>query len=225
MVQKKKIVIIDDHPLFREGLKTIIGRCSNFCVVGEAGSGHEGLEIAKKLQPDVVLIDLSLPDRDGLKIIRELRSLLPAINIMVVSMHSKIDYITEAFRAGARGYVVKGSASGNLLQGLESLISGEYFLDSSVPQDVGKKLMAPLLNEKSVTDISYKDLTIREQEILRLRAEGFSIKEIGEKLFISPKTAENHCNNLMKKLNLHSLVDVIRYAAKFGLIDIDSWKE
>jgi DNA-binding NarL/FixJ family response regulator len=132
MTQKKSILIIDDHPLFREGLKSVIECDSRFEVVGEAGKAREGLRMTKELKPDLVLVDVSLPDQSGIQLTREIRSLLPETRILIVSMHSKIDYIAEAFQAGATGYVVKESASKGLLKGLEAISKGDYFLDSSV---------------------------------------------------------------------------------------------
>jgi DNA-binding NarL/FixJ family response regulator len=225
MSEKKRILIIDDHPLFREGLKAIIERDSRFEVVGEAGNGREGLQLTKKLKPDMIIVDISLPDRSGIQLTREIRTLLSTTRILIVSMHSKIDYIAEAFQAGATGYVVKESASERLLQGLESVANGDYFLDSSVSHAVVENLMKSPLKEAKITDADYDTLTPREQEVLRLLAEGLSSKKVAEKLFISPKTVENHRSNIMNKLGLHNTIELIRYAAKLGLIDVDLWKE
>ena len=225
MKHKKSILIIDDHPLFREGLKAIITRDNRFEVVGEAGSGREGLHLVKKFNPDLVLMDISLPDQNGIRLTREIRSLLPDTHVMIISMHSKIDYIAEAFRAGATGYVVKESASERLMDGLELVSKGRYFLDSSVSHEVVRKLMESPEKEMKITDAAYGTLTAREQEVMRLLAEGFSSKEAGEKLSISPKTVENHRNNILNKLDLHSTFELVRYAAKLGLIDVDLWKE
>ena len=225
MVQKKTILIIDDHPLFREGLKAIVERGSGYEVIEEAGTGRKGLEMVKKLKPDLITVDMSLPDMTGIQLTREIKSILPDARIMIVSMHSKIDYIAEAFQAGATGYVVKESASDRLLQALESVARGEYFLDSAISHRVIEKLMKFPLKEAKIKDADYGALTPREQEVMRLIAEGFSSRQIAEKLFISPKTAENHRANIMNKLGLHSTLDLIRYAAKLGLIDVDLWKE
>jgi len=225
VANQKSILIIDDHPLFREGLKAIIGRAAHFEVVGEAGTAREGLRMAKKFAPDLVLVDISLPDKSGIQLTREIRTLLADTRVLIVSMHSKIDYIAEAFQAGATGYVVKESASERLIKGLEYASRGDYFLDSSVSQQVVKRLMASPAKDEKITDAAYGNLTPREQEVMRLLAEGLSRNEIGEKLFISPKTVENHRTNIMNKLELHSTIELIRYAAKLGLIDIDLWKE
>ncbi len=225
MAEQKSIIIIDDHPLFREGLKTIISRDDRFKVVGEAGSGHEGLKMAKRLKPDLVVVDISLPDQSGIQLTRDLRELLSETKILIVSMHSKIDYIAEAFQAGATGYVVKESASERLLQGLKSVAKGDYYLDSSVSHAVVENLMKSPLKAAKITDADYATLTPREQEVMRFLAEGLSSKAVAEKLFISPKTVENHRANIMNKLGLHSTIELVRYAAKLGLIDVDLWKD
>jgi DNA-binding NarL/FixJ family response regulator len=225
VVHKKTILIIDDHPLFREGLKAIIGRDNRFEVVGEAGNGREGLRLAKELKPDLALVDMSLPDQSGIQLTRELKNASLKTSIMIITMHSKLDYIVKAFQAGATAYVVKESAPERLIQGMDTVLEGEYFMDSSVSHKVVEKLMQFPKKEAKITNASYDTLTSREQEIMVLLAEGLSSKEIAEKLFISPKTVDNHRTNILRKLNLHSTIELIRYASRLGIIDVDLWKE
>jgi DNA-binding NarL/FixJ family response regulator len=225
VAQQKSVLIVDDHPLFREGLKTIIERDSRFKVVAEAENGHKGIKMARQHKPDLAIVDISLPDRSGIELTREIRSLLPDTRVLIVSMHSKIDYIAEAFQAGATGYVVKESATEKLLKGLEAVLKGDYFLDSSVSHQVVENLMNLPVKEAKITNSEYSALTPREQEITRLLAEGLPTKNVAERLFISPKTVENHRANIMKKLNLHSTMELVRYAIKLGLVDVDMWKD
>lgn len=225
MGKKRTILIIDDHPLFREGLKSLIARNPMFEVIGEAGKASEALRRAKELVPDLAIVDISLPDRSGIELTRELSAALPRMRVLIVSMHARIDTITEAFRAGAAGYVVKDSASEKVVQGLETVSRGEYFLDSALSHSVVERLVALPEKEARITDKSYNTLTSREQEIMRLLAEGLSPREIGARLFISSKTVENHRFSIMSKLDLHSSMELVRYAAKLGLIDVDRWKD
>jgi DNA-binding NarL/FixJ family response regulator len=140
-------------------------------------------------------------------------------------MHSKIDYIVEAFQAGATGYVVKESAADRLAQGLDAVAAGEFFLDSSISHEVVVKLMQSPVKEAKVSDSGYSKLTSREQEIMRMLAEGASKAQIADHLCISIKTVENHRTNIMNKLDIHSAMELVRYAARLGLIDVDLWKE
>ncbi len=226
MTRKKKVLLVDDHPLYREGLKTIIARNPAFDVAGEAGNAEEGFERAKALRPDLAVVDISLPGgQNGINLVRSLKSALPEVRILVVSMHSRMDYITEAFQAGALGYMVKESAGEGLMKALEAVANGEFFLDSTVSREVVLGISKTPDARAVIVDVAYKNLTPREQEILLLLAEGQTAKEIANRLFISPKTVENHRVNIMRKLELQKPMDLIRYAIRIGLIDVDEWKD
>lgn len=225
MTKNKTIMIVDDHPLFREGLKTIIDKNPGYDVIGEAGSGGDALKMIKKLKPDLVLLDISLPDQSGITLIGDMQHASPQTQVIIISMHSKINYIVRAFQAGARGYITKESASGKLRQGISTVLKGDYFMDTSISRQVIKKLVGIPAHEKRFHNTAYDNLTPREQEVMGKMAEGLSTIEISERLFISPKTVDNHRSSIMRKLDLHSTIEITRYAAKLGIIDIDLWKE
>jgi DNA-binding NarL/FixJ family response regulator len=224
VIHSKSILIVDDHPLFREGLRARILRDAEFRVVEEAGTGAEALEKAKELKPDLVVVDIGLPDQDGIQLTRELQCALPQTRVMILSMHSDIDYVLDALHAGAIGYVVKGSTSQRLIEGLEAVARGDHFLDSTLSSEIAKKLMELPSEETEITNGGYGKLTPRQQEVMRLLASGFPNKRIAEELCISPKTVENHRSQIMDKLGLRNSVELGRYAAKLGLISSEHSK-
>ncbi|MCJ7542245.1 MAG: response regulator transcription factor, partial [Desulfobacterales bacterium] len=201
------------------------GHNSKYEIVGEAGTGSQGLQMVKEFKPDLVLLDVGLPDVKGLVLIGDILRCSSKIRVMVVSMHSKIDYIVKAFQSGAMGYLIKESAADLLLEGIEYVLKGHYFMDTSVSHRVVKKLIGLPEKQVAISGTSYDLLTAREQEVMGLLAEGLSTTQVADKLFISPKTVENHRHSIMKKLDLHSTIELARYAAKLGLIDVDLWKE
>jgi len=189
MSQKKRILIIDDHPLFREGLKMM----------------HKGLQMARELKPDLVLLDMALPDIRGLVLIDDILKFSSKTRILVVSMHSKIDYIVKAFQSGAMGYLAKESAADSLLEGIEYVLKGHYFMDTSVSHKVINKIIGFPEKQIALAGSAYDLLTAREQEVMALLAEGLSTSQVADKLFISPKTVENHRSSIMRKLELHNI--------------------
>jgi DNA-binding NarL/FixJ family response regulator len=224
MAEHKKVIIIEDHPLFREGIKTILNRNARYRVVAETGTGRDGLRLVREFKPDLVLLDLSLPDVRGLSLIDEILNISRQTGILIISMHSKIDHIVKSFQCGAMGYIVKESAADTLLAALETVLRGDYYMDSSVSRKVVRKL-ANIPDRKPISNPSgYEVLTPREQEVLALLAEGLTSGQVSEKLYISQKTADNHRANIMRKLGLHNTVELVRYAAKIGLIDVDHWR-
>jgi len=222
---KKSVLIVDDHPLFREGLKGLVDRSSGYQAIGEAGNGREALQLALDLRPEIVTMDVSLPDMTGVEVTRELTRLFPGMKVLIVSMHPKFEVVAEAFQAGALGYVVKEATSAKLVQAMDTIARGEHYLDGQVSQEVVGKLLSGPDQDKGIVDEKYGLLTRREQQIMRLVAEGASSRRIAELLNLSPKTVENHRANLMKKLGVHNRMELVRYAARLGLIDVEQWKE
>ena len=224
-MNKKRVLIVDDHPMFREGLRSLIERSAGYETAAEAGSGEEALRLARELKPELVTMDVSLPDMSGIEATRGIIGLLPEVKVLMLSMHPRFEYVAEAFRAGAKGYVVKEATSSKLVQAMDAISRGEYFLDSNVSQEVVTKLVASQgEHENLIHDERYGLLSPREQQIMRLVAEGVPTREIATRLELSGKTVENHRANLMKKLDVHNRMELVRYAARLGLIDVEGWK-
>jgi DNA-binding NarL/FixJ family response regulator len=214
----KKIVLIDDHDTFRAGVRQLIEKFSDFEVAGEGADARQGEEAVRTIKPDIAVIDLSLPDKSGIQLTRILKGAVPETRIIIVSMHSKIDYILGALRAGAIGYIVKESVSDCLHNALEAALQDEYYLDSALSREIAIRLLEAA-ESSDLSDSTYGNLTAREQEIFRLLAQGVAVADIANKLCISAKTVTNHRANILSKLDLHSTVDLVRYAAKLGLLE------
>ncbi|XOF33628.1 MAG: response regulator [Candidatus Electrothrix sp. YB6] len=213
-----KIVLIDDHDTFRAGLRQLIEKYTDFEVSGEGADARQGEEAVRSIRPEVAVVDLSLPDKSGIQLTRILRAAVPETRIVIVSMHSKIDYILGALRAGAVGYLVKESVSSCLHKALEAALQNGYYLDSALSREIVGRLLETA-ESSELSDSTYGNLTAREQEIFRLLAQGKSVTDIADTLCISTKTVTNHRANILSKLELHSTVDLVRYAAKLGLLE------
>lgn len=216
-----KVLLVDDHPLFREGLRSMLAGQPAYRVVGQAGTAREALAQARASTPDIVLLDIGLPDANGIEVIRQLHTLAAPPRILVVSMHARLDLVAESLRVGALGYVLKDSAATNLLQGLAAVSRGDRYLDAAIVPQVLLRLDEYAVRRSRPADPAYETLTKREQQILRLLAEGRSVAAIATDLYISRKTVENHRCNIFSKLGFSNMVELVHYAARLGLIEID----
>ncbi|QTA78518.1 Two component system response regulator, LuxR domain-containing [Desulfonema limicola] len=225
MKTKKTVLLIDDHPVLRAGIKTTIEDEGSFEVVGEAGTASQGLMLAQKLCPDVAIVDLTLPDKNGIQLTKDIINSVQNTNIMILSVHSKIDYVIKSVKAGAKGYVIKESASECIIKCLKHISQGRQFIDHSLSDQLCELMNGIEIPVNDTDSDRYGTLTGREQEVLRLFAEGHQPKIIAEKLCISLKTVATHKNNIMKKIGVNTVTDMIKYAANIGIIDFDQWKE
>jgi DNA-binding NarL/FixJ family response regulator len=209
---KARLLLADDHTLLLEGIRLLLE--PEFDLVGSVEDGQALLVAAKKLKPDIILLDISMPRLNGIDAARQLRKLLPSARLIFVTMHAGADYVTEAFRAGAMGYILKRAAASELLTAIHTVLKGNHYVSPLVTHN-----SLELLISSSKPGGKFSDrLTPRQREILQLVAEGRSRKEIAGILNISVKTVEFHKGNLMRKLNLQTAADFTRYAIEHGLI-------
>lgn len=221
MSTPRRILIVDDHPLYRDGLRARLCSRPEFTVVGEAASCAEGLRMARELAPDLAVIDISLPDGSGIELTREMRASRPEMSVLIVSMHAKLDFIAAAFQAGASGYMSKESGGEGILQAIGTVLNGGQYLDGSLSPTVLRRLSDISGRKAKTMDASYGSLSQREQQVMRLLAEGLTPEEIAAKLFVSRKTVLNHRYAIMTKLGIKSPMAFVRHAARLGLIDMD----
>ena len=215
MPDKVRVLIADDHTIVRSGVRLLLQAEPDIEVVGEALNGDEALALAESLRPDVVLMDIAMQGTDGLAATREIKAAFPNIHVLALTMHRSDEYFFEMLKAGASGYVLKGAETNELIGAIRAVARGEVFLYPSM----AKQLLQDYLNRLDERQASLQpSLTPREKEILRLLAEGYSNKEIAERLIVSPSTIHSHRTNLMQKLNLTSRHELIRYARERGLI-------
>jgi two-component system, NarL family, response regulator NreC len=212
-----KVFIADDHKMFREGLKTLIKKDGDIEVVGEAQDGIETLEKVTDINPDVLLLDLDMPGLGGLEVIKRLVKIQPKIKILVVSMHKDGYLAIDALKSGASGFLVKDDSFARLTSGIKALVKNELVISKELESTVLEGLIHYSKNPENKTS---KRLTNREREILRLIAEGFTNQKIADSLFISVSTVDTHRKNLMKKLNIHSIAGLVKYAVKNRIISI-----
>jgi len=206
------ILLADDHAVVRQGFKMILGAQPDMEIVGEAGNGREAVELAERLQPDVVVMDVAMPELNGIEATRRLQDSAPRARVLALSMHKDSVYVREILRAGARGYLLKDSGAADLVAAVHAVARGEGYLSPAVSDAV--------LNDyrKHVTD-PIDLLTSREREVLQMIAEGKTNKEIAGVLNLSVYTVDAHRGRIMEKLNLHSVNELVRFAVRNGLVD------
>jgi two-component system response regulator NreC len=210
-----RLMLVDDHEVVRSGLRMLLASESDLDIIGEAGTAEEAIASILDLKPDVVLMDIGLPDKSGIEATKEIKAKLPDVAVVALTIHEDAEYFFKMLDAGASGYVPKRAAPEELVSAIQSAANGEVYLYPSM----AKLLVRDYLAGDSEDKEKQKDgLTEREHEVLILLAEGATNDEIGKKLVISPKTVARHRENIMHKLNLHSRTELVRYAIRKGII-------
>jgi DNA-binding NarL/FixJ family response regulator len=213
-----RIMLADDHDIVREGLRSLIEGQPGWQIVGEAVNGRHAVKEAKRLRPDLVILDMGMPELNGLDVIRQILKALPRTEVLVVTMHESEDLIRQALEAGARGYILKTEAARHLVSAIKTLAEGKPYLTC----EAGQVVLQGFLDASAspVSERRTQRLTNREREIVQLLAEGKSNKEVAAQLDISVRTAECHRRNIMHKLDLHSMTGLIRYAIRNNIVHV-----
>ena len=210
-------VIVEDHQLFRDGLKSMLSKRDDVVVVGEAEEGITALKLIRKLKPDLILLDLSMPKMGGISVLKDVKRELPDTRVLLLTIHESDQYVLEAFEAGANGYCIKDSSREELMMAIDSVLDGKTYISPGISDQVMEGFVSSRKRLKEKT--RWDTITQREREVLKLLAEGYSNKEIGDLLNISVKTVEKHRANLIGKLDLHTVAELTAYAIQKGLIE------
>ena len=213
-----KILLADDHKIVRDGLKSLIKKEVSMEVIGEADNGRKTVQLARDLEPEIIIMDISMPDLNGIEATRQIVADSPDVKIIALSMHSDKRYVKGVLSAGASGYLLKDSAFEELVEAIRTVDTGRFYLSAGIVGVVVKDYVGSQANKDALTsDI----LSAREREVLQLLAEGKSTKEIASDLHVSVKTIETHRQNIMQKLNIHTIAGLTRYAIREGLTSLD----
>jgi two-component system response regulator NreC len=215
-VGKLRILLGDDHTLVRQGFRKILEGRPDWQVVGEAGDGRTAVRQALELQPNVAVLDIGMPLLTGIEATRQILRRLPTVRVLILSMHSDEAYITRAFQAGAKGYLLKDSADTDLIRGIAEIAAGRSFFSSEVAKVMLDDYVRHLA-DKGIVD-RYDSLSEREREIFQLIAEGHSNKDIANVLCVSPATVETHRAHILQKLDVHNTAELVLYAVRHGVI-------
>jgi two-component system, NarL family, response regulator NreC len=212
-MNKIKILLADDHPLVRSGLVKLLEPYKEFVVIGEASDGEEAVAMTKKLGPDVVIIDLSMPKLSGVEATKLIRKHSPLVKVLVLTMHDNEEYVYQILKSGANGYMLKNTSKDDLAAAIRAVANGDKFFSPRVSEIMVKAYLRKAgAREEQVADNDDIPLTKREKEILSYIAEGLNNAQIGEKLFISARTVDTHRTNIMQKLDIHDAANLVRYA-------------
>ncbi len=215
------VLLADDHRIFREGLLSLLQGVEDIQVVGEAANGREAVRLAARLRPAVVVMDISMPELNGVEATRQILADAPRARVLVLSMHRDPRYVAGVLEAGAKGYLLKDCAAAELVSVIRTVANGESYLSPQVAEVVVRGFVGRLSLETGRPPASV--LSPREREVLQLLAEGCDTRTIADRLHIGVKTVENHRRNLMEKLGLTNLADLIRYALREGVTSLDEW--
>jgi two-component system response regulator NreC len=215
-MRKLRILLADDHIVMRTGLRALLERQPDLEVVGESENGRETIELAASLRPDVVVMDVGMPDMNGIEATKAIVTQRPTTAVVILSMHSDESYVMRALKAGARGYLLKDSAAADLIGAIQAVSQNKSFFSPRVSRILAEDYVR-VLKQKGAVD-SYDLLTTREREILQLLAEGKANKEVATTLNISPYTVETHRSHILQKLNLHNPAELVLYAVRKGII-------
>lgn len=213
-MMRTRILLADDHALVRAGIRSLLEKLPAFEVVGEASTGHEALELAEKLRPNLVLLDITMSGLNGLEVVERLNKSHPTIKVLILSMHTNEEYAVRALRSGAAGYMIKDAAAMELELAIQAVMREGTYLSPAI----SRVLVDKLLTQSQPGATSAPVLTPRQREILQLLAEGKFAKEIAFQLHLSVKTVETHRAQLMERLNIHDVPGLVRYAIRTGLI-------
>ncbi len=218
-MNKIKVLLADDHTIVRKGIRSLLDHEPNIEVVGEAEDGQEAVKQVESLNPDVVLMDITMPRLTGLEATRQIKKLFPNVKVLVLTMYTNEEYVLQLLRAGAAGYLIKQSAPAELLSAIQAVYRGDTFLSPAISKVIVQEYLRH--TGGALQDDSYDTLTVREREILQLIAEGHTNREIADNLDISVKTVGVHRVNLMEKLDIHNTTELIKYAIRKGIISLD----
>jgi DNA-binding NarL/FixJ family response regulator len=214
-----RIILTEDHQILRDGIKALIAS-ENIEIAGEASSGAELWKLLEKSQPDIILMDISLPDTSGIELTRMIADRYPAVKVLILSMYLDENFINQAIRAGAKGYLHKNTTREEMLIAIDAVYSGTDFYSDNISKIILKSYISKMKMNGEEINNPHEVLSKREIEILVMFAEGFINKEIADKLFISIRTVESHKNHIMQKLNLKTQVELVKYAIRHNLINI-----